>query len=89
MPAMKSFSIAQARNGFAELVHAVEQGENAEITRRHQAVAVLISYAEYQRLLSAAANASDFSSWAQKWREAQSGGFDGLSHDEISRWLEA
>ena len=44
-------SIAQARDALAGLVHDVESGAPVEITRRGKPVAVLVAYAEYQRLL--------------------------------------
>lgn len=44
-------SIAEARDALAGLVHDVEAGAPVEITRRGKPVAVLVAYAEYQRLL--------------------------------------
>ncbi len=46
---MTQYSIAQARNQFAQLVHKVESGETAELTRRGQRVAVIVSAQEYDR----------------------------------------
>jgi prevent-host-death family protein len=47
----KQRSIAQARDGLANLVHEVEGGAPVELTRRGKPVAVLVSFADYQRLL--------------------------------------
>jgi prevent-host-death family protein len=47
----KTASIAEARDRLASLVHDVEDGAPVEITRRGRPVAVLVAYAEYQRLL--------------------------------------
>ena len=48
----KQYSIADARNRLPALVHEVENGCTAEITRRGKSVAVLISASEYARLTS-------------------------------------
>jgi len=53
MMAMKRsqrYSVADARNQLASLVHDVEAGSPVEITRRGEPVAVLVSLAEYRRL---------------------------------------
>jgi prevent-host-death family protein len=47
---LDKYSIAEARDKFAQVVHAVEQGNSVEITRRGKSVAVVLSLAEYQRL---------------------------------------
>lgn len=44
------YSIAEARNRFAALVHEVETDGPVQITRRGEVVAVLISQEEYERL---------------------------------------
>ena len=46
----KIYSIAEARDRFAALVHDVEQDGPVQITRRGEVVAVLFSLSEYQRL---------------------------------------
>jgi prevent-host-death family protein len=46
----KQFSIAQARDNLAAIVHELERIDRIEITRRGQPVAVLISKREYDRL---------------------------------------
>ncbi|MBW4572611.1 MAG: type II toxin-antitoxin system Phd/YefM family antitoxin [Tolypothrix carrinoi HA7290-LM1] len=45
------YSIAQARDRFAQIVHQAENGKPVEITRRGQSVAVVLSLSEYQRLI--------------------------------------
>lgn len=44
------YSIAEARDRFAALIHTVEQDGAVQITRRGKVVAVLISQDEYRRL---------------------------------------
>lgn len=46
----KQYSIAEARSHLAGIIHDVEGGQSALLTRRGKAVAVLLSEAEYQRL---------------------------------------
>ena len=46
------YSIAQARDRLASLVHDVENGVSVELTRRGKRVAVLISIDEYNRLVA-------------------------------------
>ncbi len=46
----QSFSIAEAKNRFPELVRTAEETSVVKITRRGKAVAVLISTDEYERL---------------------------------------
>jgi cellobiose PTS system EIIB component len=52
LPVTKNYSIAEARNNLASIVHEVENSCAVEITRRGQAVAVLLSKQEYDRLQS-------------------------------------
>lgn len=47
----KSYSIAEARDRFASIVHDVERDSAIELTRRGKPVAVLLSAEEYRRLL--------------------------------------
>ena len=47
---MPSYSIAEARNRFAEIVHDLDHFPQIEVTRRGRPVAVLISFAEFERL---------------------------------------
>ncbi len=46
----KQYSIAQARDNLAAIVHELEKSKSIEITRRGQPVAVLISKQEYDRM---------------------------------------
>ena len=46
----KRYSIAEARQNLARVVHAVELGAPVEVTRRGEPVAVLLSYEAYHRL---------------------------------------
>jgi len=44
------YSIAQARDRLAQLVHQAEEGTPIELTRRGKRVAVILSVEEYDRL---------------------------------------
>jgi len=46
------YSIAEARNQLARIVHDAEKGHPVELTRRGKPVAVLVSAREFQRLNS-------------------------------------
>ncbi len=46
----RSYSIAEARDKFASIVHDVEENAAVEFTRRGRPVAVLLSVGEYRRL---------------------------------------
>jgi len=84
---MKSVSVAEARNHLTELLRDAENGWPVTIERRGEAVAVLLSAADYEQLMRAA-SAGDFAAWCQRWRERQSASFDGISNDELERWQE-
>ena len=63
-----SYSIAEARDQLARIVHDVEAGERVEITRRGQAVAALVPLADYQRI---AGDAPSFSGAIAAFRAAE------------------
>ena len=46
------YSIAEARDRLARLVHDAEKGAAVELTRRGKPVAVLVSTKDYQRFLA-------------------------------------
>ena len=46
----KKYSIAQARDSLARLVHEAESGQVVHLTRRGEPVAVVVSTADYARL---------------------------------------
>ncbi len=46
----RTASIAEARNQLPALVHSAEAGQSIALTRRGKTVAVLLSFAEFQRL---------------------------------------
>lgn len=50
----KRYSIAQARDNLAAIVHELEVTDSIELTRRGQPVAVILSKHEYDRLHSGA-----------------------------------
>lgn len=82
---MKTVSVAAAKNRLTELLREVERGGAVAVTRRGQAVAVIIGEGEYARLRSAAGGA-DFSAWLASWRSRVGSGFEGISPDELARW---
>lgn len=47
---MPSYSIAEARNHFAEIVHDLKHVSRIEVTRRGRPVAILISVEEFEML---------------------------------------
>ncbi len=46
------YSVAQARDHFAQIIHEAEKGKPIQIMRRGKPVAVVLSLDEYQRLTS-------------------------------------
>ena len=44
------YSIAEARDNFARLVHEAESGTPVEVTRRGRPVAIVVSLRDYERL---------------------------------------
>lgn len=46
------YSIAQARDRLASIVHNVEKGQAVELTRRGRPVAIILSVDEYERVIS-------------------------------------
>lgn len=50
--ARRRYSIAQARQNLAAIVHEVERGGPVDVTRRGEPVAVLASVEDYQRMAS-------------------------------------
>jgi prevent-host-death family protein len=51
MDMARRYSIAEARHGLAAIVHGLEDGGLVELTRRGEAVAVMLSVGEYRRLV--------------------------------------
>lgn len=49
---MQSFSIADARAHFPKIINEAEAGKASQLTRRGKPVAVLLSLAEYESLIS-------------------------------------
>mgnify|MGYP005842641309 CR=1 FL=1 len=47
---LKQYSIAEARNHFAAIVHDLKPAQPVQVTRRGKVVAVLMSAEEYERL---------------------------------------
>jgi len=57
----KDYSIAQARHDLSAIVREIERTGRARITRRGRPVAVVLSIAEFERLLSARRKKPDWS----------------------------
>jgi prevent-host-death family protein len=72
------FSVADARNQLAALVHGVERGHPVEITRRGEPVAVLLSIVDYRRLASPS---PDLLGALQRFRNGAD--LDALRADEV------
>ena len=49
---MPTYSVAEARNRFAEIVHDLKHVSQVEVTRRGRPVAILISVEEFEKLRS-------------------------------------
>ena len=65
-----TYSIAEARDKFAALIHQVETGtEPVRVTRRGEPVAVILSLEVYERLAGPPAPHKDFWESYQAWRE--------------------
>ena len=47
---MQSYSIAEARDKFAAIVHEVENASSVKVTRRGKPIAMIISVEEYEQL---------------------------------------
>jgi prevent-host-death family protein len=73
------YSVAQARDRFAEIVHSLESQPRLEVTRRGRTVAVIISVEVYEQMQAAAAAAAapDFWDNYQAFRVAHD--LDGLN----------
>lgn len=61
----RTYSIAEARDRLAAIVHGVEVGEPAVLTRRGKPVAVLVSSEDFERL---SGSKQDFGAAIQEWR---------------------
>jgi prevent-host-death family protein len=82
---MHGISVAEAKAHLTRLLHQVETGEAVHITRRGQAVAVLLSEAEYERLQKTA-QTRNF--WEQIQEMRADPAFEGveLSPEEVESW---
>lgn len=63
---VRRFSVAEARAQLPHLLHAVEHGEQVEITRRGEPVAVVLSLSEFRRIAGPHGGFNeDFARWHQ------------------------
>ena len=78
---MEQFSIAEARNRFAEIVHMAERGKTVRLFRRGKPVAVVLSIREYQQL----AKPGDFWAPLTKFRQQiERGEREGIEPDAFA-----
>jgi prevent-host-death family protein len=77
---VKQVSIADARDGFAQIIHEVEEGKRVEVTRRGRPVAVILAAAQYEQL---AAGKRGFAEAARQWRETYRAEQLDIDPDEI------
>lgn len=78
-----AYSIVDARNNFATLVrHAEQSREPVHVTRRGQAVVVILSAAEYERLKQHPETdwLAGYQAWREKW------GLETVSIDPDAIW---
>lgn len=78
----KDYSVAEARDRLAELVHQAEQGRAIRITRRGKPAAVLVSEQEFRRTRDRSKRGPGDAILA--WRKRYGG--VALTDDEIDRW---
>ena len=81
---MQSFSIADARSQFPKIIHKVEKGDVAQLTRRGEPVAVLLSLKEYNALLSQSKGSLLQALKAYKVLKHKAG--EDLSNKEVDSW---
>ena len=75
---MKSkYSIAEARDNLAKIVHEAEDGP-VELTRRGRSVAVLVSLSEYERLQG---RGRSFGEASDRFREPENIAENGIESD--------
>ena len=74
---MRQYTIAEAKNQLSKVVHEAEGDGHVELTRRGKPVAVVLSFAEYQRLRQGPTRPL----WQaiKEFREAHATDLDGLS----------
>lgn len=76
MDMQRSYSIADARSKFAEIIDEVENGEDIEIVRRGKKVAVIVSPARYARMAGEKTAFGDAYDAFMKGRDTKTFGFD-------------
>ncbi|WP_341327727.1 type II toxin-antitoxin system Phd/YefM family antitoxin [Methylotuvimicrobium sp. KM2] len=78
---MKTTTIADAKNHLSHLIHQLENDEPIHLTRYGKPVAVMMSEAQYNKLI---APKKGLHSAIQNWRNSLSGSEEiGLSDDEL------
>ena len=75
----KQYSIAEARDQLAKVVHEAQEGTLVELTRRNEPVAVLISMQEYQQIAN---EKGQFWSKLQEFRKTLKPG-DGIQQKDF------
>jgi prevent-host-death family protein len=62
------FSIAEAKDKLSSIVHAVEGGASAELTRRGELVAVIVSASAYRKLTARGGLWEAIEAWRERYR---------------------
>ncbi|MEW6488800.1 MAG: type II toxin-antitoxin system Phd/YefM family antitoxin [Thermodesulfobacteriota bacterium] len=83
---MIEYSIAEAKNHLPKIVHEVEQEGAVQLTRRGRPVAVILSGAEYERLLQDRTPRVSLMETIGAWRREIQGGFPEVSREEVETW---
>lgn len=68
--AMKTTTIAEAKNHLSNLIHQVEEGEPVHLTRYGKPVAVMMSENQYQKLINPQ---QSLNAAIRNWREKNTG----------------
>ena len=76
---MSEVSVVDAKTHLTRLLQRVEAGEPVQITRRGRPVAVLLSQADYQRLMEPRGSFVEF---VRNWRAAMSGQETGFAETQ-------
>lgn len=83
---MIEYSIAEAKNQLPRIVHEAEAEGAVQLTRRGRPVAVIVSGAEYERLLRGGAAPGSLAETIAEWRRQVEGSFPEVGSDEVDGW---
>ena len=83
---MTEYSVAQARDRLTKILREVESEGPVQLTRRGQPVAVILSGAEYERLLRRASREGSLLEAILQWRQDLGDDLPELSEEEVEDW---